>query len=38
LGFVVGLEYENPLLEPYQAFLNFKKHPLIAGVIAGPEA
>lgn len=35
LGFVVGLEYENPLLEPYQAFLNFKKHPLIAGVIAG---
>jgi electron-transferring-flavoprotein dehydrogenase len=35
LGFVVGLEYENPLLEPYQAFLNFKKHPLIAGIIAG---
>ncbi len=35
LGFVVGLEYENPHLEPYQAFLNFKKHPLIAEVIAG---
>ena len=35
LGFVVGLEYENPLLEPYQAFLNFKKHPLIAEIIAG---
>jgi electron-transferring-flavoprotein dehydrogenase len=35
LGFVVGLEYESPLLEPYQAFLNFKKHPLIAEIIAG---
>ena len=33
LGFVVGLEYENPLLEPYQAFLSFKKHPLIADII-----
>jgi electron-transferring-flavoprotein dehydrogenase len=35
LGFVVGLEYEDPLLEPYQAFLSFKKHPLIAGIIKG---
>ncbi len=35
LGFVVGLEYEDPLLEPYQAFLSFKKHPLIAGIIRG---
>jgi len=31
----VGLEYEDPLLEPYQAFLRFKKHPLIAGIIQG---
>jgi electron-transferring-flavoprotein dehydrogenase len=35
LGFVVGLEYEDPLLEPYQAFLSFKKHPLIADIIQG---
>jgi electron-transferring-flavoprotein dehydrogenase len=35
LGFVVGLEYENPMLEPYQAFLSFKKHPLIADIIKG---
>jgi len=35
LGFVVGLEYENPLLEPYKAFLSFKKHPLIADIIKG---
>ena len=35
LGFVLGLEYEDPLLEPYQAFLSFKKHPLIADIIKG---
>jgi electron-transferring-flavoprotein dehydrogenase len=35
VGFVVGLEYEDPLLEPYQAFLSFKKHPLIADIIKG---
>jgi len=35
LGFVVGLEYEDPMLEPYQAFLSFKKHPLIADIIKG---
>jgi electron-transferring-flavoprotein dehydrogenase len=33
LGFVIGLEYEDPMLEPYQAFLSFKKHPLIANII-----
>lgn len=35
LGLVVGLDYEDPLLEPYIAFLKFKHHPLIAEVIAG---
>jgi electron-transferring-flavoprotein dehydrogenase len=35
LGFVVGLEYEDPMLEPYQAFLSFKKHPLITDIIKG---
>ena len=35
LGFVVGLDYEDPLFEPYQAFLRFKKHPLIADIIRG---
>jgi electron-transferring-flavoprotein dehydrogenase len=35
LGFVLGLEYEDPLLEPYKAFLSFKKHPLIADIIKG---
>ena len=35
LGLVVGLDYEDPLLEPYEAFLAYKRHPLIAGYIQG---
>lgn len=35
LGLVVGLDYEDALLEPYEAFLQYKRHPLIAGIIAG---
>lgn len=35
LGLVVGLDYEDPMLEPYQAFLKLKKHPLIADIIKG---
>ena len=35
VGLVVSLDYEDPLLEPYEAFLRFKKHPLIAEIIAG---
>ena len=35
LGLVVGLDYEDPMLEPYQAFLKLKKHPLIADIIEG---
>jgi electron-transferring-flavoprotein dehydrogenase len=35
LGLVVGLDYEDAMLEPYQEFLRFKKHPLIADIIRG---
>jgi electron-transferring-flavoprotein dehydrogenase len=35
LGLVVGLDYEDPMLEPYQEFLRFKKHPLVAEIIRG---
>ena len=35
LGLVVGLDYEDPALEPYEAFLQYKKHPLIANIIKG---
>ena len=33
LGLVIGLDYEDPALEPYEAFLQYKKHPLIADII-----
>ena len=29
------MDYEDPMLEPYQEFLRFKKHPLIADIIQG---
>lgn len=34
-GLVVGLDYKNPCFEPYQAYLQFKSHPLIAKIING---
>ena len=33
LGIVIGLDYEDPLMEPYEKLLRFKKHPFIAGII-----
>jgi len=35
LGLVVGLDYEDAMLEPYQEFLRFKKHPLVADILRG---
>ena len=32
VGFVVGLDYENPFLSPYDEFQRFKTHPLVKGV------
>lgn len=29
IGFVVGLDYQNPYLNPYEEFQRFKTHPLI---------
>lgn len=34
-GFVVGLDYENPHLSPYQEFQRWKHHPAIAPTFAG---
>ena len=34
IGFVVGLDYENPYLNPYEEFQRWKQHPMIAGVLA----
>jgi len=35
VGFVVGLDYENPYLSPYEEFQRFKTHPGIRGFFAG---
>lgn len=33
IGFVIGLDYANPYLNPYREFQRFKHHPLIANVL-----
>ncbi len=35
IGYLVGLCYENPLLDPYEEFLKFKNHPFVANIIKG---
>lgn len=35
LGLVVGLDYDDAGLEPYEAFIRYKRHPLIADIIKG---
>lgn len=33
IGFVVGLDYQNPYLNPYQEFQRFKTHPMVASLL-----
>ncbi|EKD71816.1 MAG: hypothetical protein ACD_46C00089G0001, partial [uncultured bacterium] len=33
IGFVVGLDYENPYLNPYEEFQRFKTHPMIYSIL-----
>jgi electron-transferring-flavoprotein dehydrogenase len=35
VGLVVGLDYENPWLDPHTEFQRFKTHPTIAGLLDG---
>ena len=35
LGFVVGLDYRDPLFDPHMAFNRFKSHELIRGLLDG---
>jgi electron-transferring-flavoprotein dehydrogenase len=35
VGFVVGLDYHDPLFDPHMAFNRFKQHPAIAGLLGG---
>jgi electron-transferring-flavoprotein dehydrogenase len=35
VGFVVGLDYKDPLFDPHMAFNRFKQHPLVAALLTG---
>jgi electron-transferring-flavoprotein dehydrogenase len=35
IGFVVGLDYQNPYLNPYEEFQRFKTHPSIIKILEG---
>ena len=35
IGFVVGLDYENPYLSPFEEFQRFKQHPTIRPMLEG---
>jgi electron-transferring-flavoprotein dehydrogenase len=35
LGFVVGLDYKDPLFDPHMAFNRFKQHPFVSGLLNG---
>ena len=35
LGYVIGLDYKNPYLSPYDEFQQFKTHPVIKKLITG---
>lgn len=35
IGFVVGLDYENPYLDPFEEFQRFKHHPKIRPLLEG---
>jgi electron-transferring-flavoprotein dehydrogenase len=34
IGYLTALSYRNPALDPYDAFIRFKKHPFVAGIIS----
>lgn len=35
IGFVVGLDYRDPLFDPHAAFQRFKTHPFVADILQG---
>ena len=35
IGFVVGLDYKDPLFDPHAAFQHFKRHPYITSLLDG---
>ncbi len=37
VGFVTGLDYRDPMFDPHIAFQHFKRHPLVANLLAGAQ-
>ncbi len=37
VGFVIGLDYEDPRFKPFEAFQQFKHHPSVKGLLEGGE-
>jgi len=37
VGFVVGLDYEDPRFKPFEAFQQFKNHPSVKALLQGGE-
>lgn len=35
IGFVVGLDYKNPFLDPHNEFQKFKLHPMVSRILKG---
>ncbi|MFH4415440.1 MAG: electron transfer flavoprotein-ubiquinone oxidoreductase [Neisseriaceae bacterium] len=35
LGYVVGLDYRNPYLSPFEEFQRYKQHPMVRGILSG---
>jgi electron-transferring-flavoprotein dehydrogenase len=35
IGYLTGLGYENPFLDPYETFVRFKRHPFVTRIIEG---
>ena len=35
IGYVTGLDYEDPRTDPHHAFQSFKEHPLLRGILSG---
>ncbi|KJS31843.1 MAG: protein EtfO [Desulfatitalea sp. BRH_c12] len=35
IGFLTALSYEDPMTDPYEMFMRFKRHPFVADIIMG---
>jgi electron-transferring-flavoprotein dehydrogenase len=35
IGYLTGLGYEDALIDPYDMFIRFKRHPFVSGIIKG---